>query len=119
MNVKINNLLLVYIAVLFLAIFVSGAIQNITIIFSLVVLNILVYRRLNLNKPIICLLGILLTSIFVIIVYIQYYNAINLGFSDGNLLGKIGRIITPIQKIIMMNPNNLYRYFLVRTLNIG
>ncbi|HDR7358099.1 TPA: glycosyltransferase family 39 protein [Bacillus toyonensis] len=90
MNVKINNLLLVYIAVLFLAIFVSSAIQNITIIFSLVVLNILVYRRLNLNKPIICLLGILLTSIFVIIVYIQYYNAINLGFSDGNLLGKIG-----------------------------
>ncbi|MFE7740276.1 hypothetical protein ACFUX8_26590, partial [Bacillus cereus] len=90
MNVKINNLLLVYVAVLVLAIFVSGVAQNITIIFSLLVLNILVYRRLKLNKPIICLLGIMLTIIFVIIVYIQYYNAINLGFSDGNLFGKIG-----------------------------
>ncbi|PFL24966.1 glycosyltransferase family 39 protein [Bacillus cereus] len=90
MNVKINNLLLVYVAVLVLAIFVSGVAQNITIIFSLLVLNILVYRRLKLNKPIICLLGIMLTIIFVIIVYIQYYNTINLGFSDGNLFGKIG-----------------------------
>ena len=90
MNKKINNFSLFYIVILVFSVFVTNEIQNISIIFSLLILNVLLYRHLKVDKPIICLLGILLTILFVITVYIQYYNAINLGFHDGNLFGKIG-----------------------------
>lgn len=90
MNKKINIFLLLYIVILLFSVFVTNEVQNISIIFSLLLLNVLVYRHLKVDKPMICSLGVLLTILFVIIVYIQYYNAINLGFNDGNLFGKIG-----------------------------
>jgi len=67
----------------------GGIIQQLFILAGLVVFNFFLYRHMQLHSEFLWT-GIGLTLLFVLLVYVQYNNAVALGYDDGMLYGAVG-----------------------------
>lgn len=65
-------------------------IQNILLIMACFILNYSLYKRLKIDDKKLYISSLILIFANILFIYISYYNAIHLGFSDGLLYGQVG-----------------------------